>query len=68
MDQHHGKESFQDEFRRSFKKYEVDFDERYVWIGVLQNPYGVREPQVDSGSVYQQGTNGEAMKGGESER
>jgi hypothetical protein len=32
------------------------------------NPDGVREPQVDSGSVYQQGTNGEAMKGGESER
>jgi hypothetical protein len=29
--EHHRKESFQDEFRRLLKKYEIDFDERYVW-------------------------------------
>jgi REP element-mobilizing transposase RayT len=31
QEQHHRKESFQDEFRRICKKYEVDIDERYVW-------------------------------------
>lgn len=29
--EHHRKESFQDEFRRLLKKYEIEFDERYVW-------------------------------------
>ena len=28
---HHRKKTFQDEFRVFLKKYEVDFDERYVW-------------------------------------
>jgi putative transposase len=28
---HHRRESFQDEFRRLLQKYEVEFDERYVW-------------------------------------
>ena len=28
---HHKKESFQDEFRRLLRKYEIEFDERYVW-------------------------------------
>lgn len=28
---HHKKESFQSEFRRLLKKYEVEYDERYVW-------------------------------------
>ena len=31
QEQHHRKESFQDEFRRLLKKYGIDFDERYVW-------------------------------------
>jgi len=29
--QHHRNESFQDEFRRLLRKYEIEFDERYVW-------------------------------------
>ena len=29
--EHHRKISFQDECRLFFKKYKVDFDERYVW-------------------------------------
>jgi putative transposase len=29
--QHHKRVSFQDEFRTFLKRYEVDFDERYVW-------------------------------------
>ncbi len=29
--EHHKRLSFQDEFRRFLKRYEVDFDERYVW-------------------------------------
>ena len=29
--QHHHQESFQDELRRLLRKYEIDFDERYVW-------------------------------------
>jgi len=28
---HHRKISFQDEFREFLKRYEVEFDERYVW-------------------------------------
>ena len=28
---HHRKISFQDEYRAFLKKYEIDFDERYVW-------------------------------------
>jgi putative transposase len=29
--EHHLRESFQDELRRLFCKYEIEFDERYVW-------------------------------------
>lgn len=28
---HHRKESFQDELRRLLRKYELEFDERYIW-------------------------------------
>jgi REP element-mobilizing transposase RayT len=28
---HHRKKSFQDEFRRFLTKYEIEYDERYVW-------------------------------------
>jgi REP element-mobilizing transposase RayT len=28
---HHERVSFQDEYRRLLKKYEVEYDERYVW-------------------------------------
>jgi len=28
---HHAKYCFKDEFRELLKKYEVDYDERYVW-------------------------------------
>jgi hypothetical protein len=28
---HHRRETFQDEFRRLLQKYEIDYDERYVW-------------------------------------
>jgi hypothetical protein len=42
QEQHHRKELFQDEFRRLSRKYEMDFDECHVWIGVLQNPFRVR--------------------------
>jgi REP element-mobilizing transposase RayT len=31
QEEHHRKESFQDEFRRLLKKYGVEWDERYVW-------------------------------------
>ena len=31
QEEHHKKESFQDEFRRLCKKYGVGIDERYVW-------------------------------------
>ncbi|MCO8120550.1 IS200/IS605 family transposase [Stieleria sp. TO1_6] len=31
QEQHHQKESFQDEFRRLCKKYGVEIDERFVW-------------------------------------
>ena len=29
--EHHRKESFQDEFRRLCRKYDVEINERYVW-------------------------------------
>ncbi|MCP3996044.1 MAG: transposase [bacterium] len=28
---HHRHESFQDELRRLLRKYDVEYDERYVW-------------------------------------
>jgi len=28
---HHNHFSFQDEFREFLKRYEIEFDERYVW-------------------------------------
>jgi len=31
QEQHHQRESFQDEFRRLMRKYGMEFDERYVW-------------------------------------
>ena len=31
QEEHHRKVSFQDEFREFLKRYEVGFDERYVW-------------------------------------
>jgi hypothetical protein len=31
QEEHHNKETFQDEFRRLLKLYEVEYDERYVW-------------------------------------
>jgi len=31
QEEHHRTESFQDEFRRLLAKYEVAYDERYVW-------------------------------------
>src|SRR5262249_3586766 len=31
QEEHHRRESFQDEFRRLLKKYEIEYDERYVW-------------------------------------
>jgi len=31
QEQHHRRESFQDEFRRLLRKYGIEFDERYVW-------------------------------------
>ena len=31
QEEHHRRESFQDEFRRLLKKYGIEFDERYVW-------------------------------------
>jgi REP element-mobilizing transposase RayT len=31
QEEHHRRESFQDEFRRLCKKYGMEFDERYVW-------------------------------------
>jgi len=29
--EHHKKQTFQDELRKFFKEYKIDFDERYVW-------------------------------------
>ncbi len=31
QEEHHRKVSFQDEFRSLLKRYEIEFDERYVW-------------------------------------
>ena len=31
QEEHHQKRSFQDEFRAFLKKYNVEYDERYVW-------------------------------------
>jgi len=31
QEQHHVKTTFQDEFRRLLQRYEVTFDEAYVW-------------------------------------
>jgi putative transposase len=31
QEEHHRRKTFQDEFRAFLKKYEVDYDERYVW-------------------------------------
>lgn len=31
QDEHHRKETFQDEYRRLLAKYQIDYDERYVW-------------------------------------
>ena len=31
QEEHHKKKSFQDEFREFMEKYEVEYDERYVW-------------------------------------
>ncbi len=31
QEEHHRKVSFQDEFRRLLQRYEIEYDERYVW-------------------------------------
>jgi putative transposase len=31
QEEHHAKKSFQDEYREFLKKYNVEYDERYVW-------------------------------------
>ena len=31
QEEHHQKVSFQDEFRQFLRRYEIEFDERYVW-------------------------------------
>ena len=31
QEQHHTRRTFQDEFRSFLKKYEIEYDERYVW-------------------------------------
>jgi hypothetical protein len=31
QEEHHRKVSFQDEFRRLLGRYDIAFDERYVW-------------------------------------
>ena len=31
QEQHHRRVSFQDEYRAVLKKYEIEYDERYVW-------------------------------------
>ena len=31
QEEHHRRETFQDEFRRLLAKYEIEYDERYVW-------------------------------------
>jgi REP element-mobilizing transposase RayT len=30
--EHHSKKNFQDEFRAFLEKYEVEYDERYIWL------------------------------------
>ncbi len=31
QEEHHRQVSFQDEFRQLLRRYEIEFDERYVW-------------------------------------
>ena len=31
QEEHHSQYNYQTEFRKLFKKYEMDYDERYVW-------------------------------------
>lgn len=31
QEQHHQRKTFQDEFRAFLKKYQIEYDERYVW-------------------------------------
>jgi hypothetical protein len=31
QEEHHRRENFQEDFRRLLQKYELEFDERYVW-------------------------------------
>jgi hypothetical protein len=31
QDEHHAKQAFQDELREWFRRYEIEWDERYVW-------------------------------------
>ena len=31
QEEHHQKVSFQDEFREFLRRYEIEFDERYLW-------------------------------------
>jgi putative transposase len=31
QEEHHANVSFQDEFRRLLAKYDIEYDERYVW-------------------------------------
>lgn len=31
QERHHRKVTFQDEFRKFLRRYEVDYDERYIW-------------------------------------
>jgi putative transposase len=36
QEEHHRNVSFQDEFRRLLQRYEIPYDDRYVWDGVRQ--------------------------------
>ncbi len=31
QEEHHRKTTFRDEFRQLLRRYEIEFDERYVW-------------------------------------
>ena len=31
QEEHHRRETFQDEFRAFLKRYEIEYDERYLW-------------------------------------
>jgi hypothetical protein len=31
QEEHHRSKSFQEEYREFLKRYEIDFDERYMW-------------------------------------